>query len=59
MKKLFLIRHAKSDWSDNTLKDFDRGLNARGLKDAPFIGKFLKNKNIIPDLIISSPALRT
>ena len=59
MKKLFLIRHAKSDWSDNTLKDFDRGLNARGLKDAPFMGKILKNKNIIPDLIISSPALRT
>ena len=46
MKKLFLIRHAKSDWSDNTLKDFDRGLNARGLKDAPFIGKFIKNKII-------------
>jgi phosphohistidine phosphatase len=59
MKKLFLIRHAKSDWSDNTLKDFDRGLNARGLKDAPFMGKLLKDKNIIPDLIISSPALRT
>ena len=59
MKKLFLIRHAKSDWSDNTLKDFDRGLNARGLKDAPFMGKLLKGRNIIPDLIISSPALRT
>ena len=59
MKKLFLIRHAKSDWSNPLLKDFDRGLNARGLKDAPFMGKLLKDKNIIPDLIISSPALRT
>lgn len=59
MKKLFLIRHAKSDWSNLLLDDFDRGLNARGLKDAPFMGKLLKDKNIIPDLIISSPALRT
>jgi phosphohistidine phosphatase len=59
MKKLFLIRHAKSDWSNPLLKDFDRGLNARGLKDAPFMGKLLKGRNIIPDLIISSPALRT
>jgi phosphohistidine phosphatase len=59
MKKLFLIRHAKSDWSNPLLDDFDRGLNNRGLKDAPFMAKLLKDKNIIPDLIISSPALRT
>ena len=59
MKKLFLIRHAKSDWSNYLLNDFDRGLNNRGLKDAPFMAKLLENKKIIPDLIISSPALRT
>lgn len=59
MKKLFLIRHAKSDWSNLLLDDFDRALNNRGLKDAPFMAKLLKDKNIIPDLIISSPALRT
>ena len=59
MKKLFLIRHAKSDWSNPLLDDFDRGLNNRGLKDAPFMAKLLKDKNITPDLIISSPALRT
>ncbi len=54
MKKLFLIRHAKSDWSNPLFDDFDRGL-----KDAPYMAKLLKDKNIIPDLIISSPALRT
>lgn len=59
MKKLFLIRHAKSDWSNPLLNDFGRGLNNRGFKDAPVMAKLLRDKNIIPDLIISSPALRT
>jgi len=58
MKKLIIIRHAKSDWQDTTLDDFDRPLNERGMQDAPFIGKFLKEKGLLPDLIISSPALR-
>jgi phosphohistidine phosphatase len=58
MKKLVIIRHAKSDWQDTTIDDFDRPLNDRGLKDAPFIGKFLKEKDLEPDLIISSPAKR-
>jgi len=58
MKKLIIIRHAKSDWQDTTLDDFDRPLNERGLRDALFMGQFLKNKNLLPDLIISSPALR-
>lgn len=58
MKKLVIIRHAKSDWEDTSLDDYDRPLNQRGLKDAPFIGKFLKEKSLIPDEIISSPATR-
>ena len=58
MKKLFIIRHAKSDWDDSSLDDFDRPLNKRGQKDAPFMGQLLANKNIQPDLILSSPALR-
>ena len=58
MKKLYLIRHAKSDWSNSSLDDFDRPLNNRGKKNAPFIGKILRTKNIHPDLIISSPAYR-
>jgi len=59
MKKLILIRHAKSDWSDPLLDDFDRPLNKRGLKDAPFMAKLLRKKGLNPDLIISSPSLRT
>lgn len=59
MKKLFIIRHAKSSWSDTTLDDINRPLNKRGLKDAPFMAKLLYDKNVIPDLIISSPSLRT
>lgn len=58
MKKLYLIRHAKSDWSNSSLDDFDRPLNKRGKKNAPFMGKILRDKGIIPDLIISSPAYR-
>lgn len=59
MKKLFIIRHAKSSWEDETLDDFDRPLNNRGFKNAVFMGKLLKKKDTNPDLIISSPALRT
>ncbi len=58
MKKLYLIRHAKSSWKDITLDDFDRPLNKRGKTDAPFMAQKLKDKNIYPDIIISSPAKR-
>lgn len=60
MKSLILVRHAKSDWSNPQLKDFDRPLNKRGIKNAPLMAKKLKtllNEN--PNLIISSPSLRT
>ncbi|WP_418185559.1 SixA phosphatase family protein [Aliarcobacter vitoriensis] len=59
MKKLVLIRHAKSDWTNPLLNDFDRPLNKRGLKDAPFMAKILNKKCLNPDLIISSPSIRT
>lgn len=58
MKKLYLIRHAKSDWSDPALDDFDRPLNKRGKKEVVTMGEFLLKNKIIPDLIISSSALR-
>jgi phosphohistidine phosphatase len=58
MKTLIFIRHAKSDWSNLFADDFDRGLNKRGLRDAPFMGDVLATKNIKPDLILSSPAQR-
>ncbi len=58
MKTRYLIRHAKSDWSDPLLDDFDRGLNERGKLDAPLMGEVLSRKLISPNLILSSPALR-
>lgn len=57
-KRLFLIRHAKSSWNDPDLYDFERPLNKRGKHDAPYMGKLLHKKNILPDLIISSHAER-
>ncbi len=58
MKKLYLIRHAKSSWSDPGLDDFDRPLNKRGLKDAAVMGKVLKKTFLKPDGIITSSARR-
>ncbi len=58
MKKLYLIRHAKSSWKERGLRDFDRPLNKRGKRDAPFMGNMLRRKGVKPDLIISSPANR-
>ncbi|HLC82599.1 MAG TPA: histidine phosphatase family protein [Bacteroidia bacterium] len=58
MKTLYLIRHAKSDWSIDHLSDIDRPLNERGYGDAHKMSLILKEKKIVPDLIISSPAVR-
>ena len=58
MKLLTLLRHAKSDWADPALADFDRPLNERGRKDAPLVGQFLQRAGLTPDLIVSSPARR-
>ncbi len=58
MKELYLIRHAKSSWEYPELADFERPLNARGLRDAPFMGMILREKRIAPGLFLSSPAKR-
>ena len=58
MKTVFLIRHAKSSWENPGLSDIERPLNKRGLRDAPFMAKLIKGKNIKPDKLISSPANR-
>ena len=58
MKTLYLVRHAKSSWKKPELSDHDRPLNRRGKKDAPKIGKLLRERGDIPDLIITSPAKR-
>jgi phosphohistidine phosphatase len=58
MKTLYLVRHAKSSWKYPNLDDFERPLNKRGRKSAPFMGKILKKLKVAPDFIISSPANR-
>lgn len=58
MKKILLMRHAKSSWNNAALRDFDRPLNQRGNSDAPKMGLYLKELGIIPDQIFSSPANR-
>lgn len=61
MKKLTLVRHAKSDWSElgkTIAHDHDRPLNARGLKNAPKMGQFFKANKFKPQHIITSTALR-
>lgn len=58
MKTLFLLRHAKSSWDDPELKDFERPLAKRGLKDAPVMaGRFLARDKSV-EFIVSSPAIR-
>ena len=58
MKTLFLVRHAKSDWSDAGLADFDRPLNHRGERDAPQMAAYLLGRGRVPQMIVSSPAKR-
>lgn len=59
MKTLLLLRHAKSDWADPGLDDFDRPLNPRGERAAPLIGRYIARKGGAPDLALVSAAART
>lgn len=58
MKKLILIRHAKSSWENPDWTDYERPINKRGLRDAPFMAELLNKKNIKPDLMLCSTAKR-
>lgn len=58
MKSVLILRHAKSSWKHPDIDDHDRPLNKRGKHDAPIMGELLKNKHLVPDLIISSTANR-
>ena len=58
MKTLTIVRHAKSSWSDSSLPDAKRPLNSRGERDAPEMGRRIREHGIRPSLIVSSPAKR-
>lgn len=58
MKRLGLLRHAKSDWDDMALRDFDRGLNARGRKGAALMGAHIADQGGNWGMVLASPAER-
>jgi phosphohistidine phosphatase len=58
MKRLTLLRHAKSDWSLPDQADWDRALNKRGQRDAPEMARRLRERKLKPGLMVSSPAVR-
>jgi phosphohistidine phosphatase len=59
MKRLTLIRHANADWKNPSVPDFDRPLNKRGMTEAEALGKHLLEQELLPDLVLTSPARRT
>ena len=58
MKTLLVLRHAKSSWSDPALDDHGRPLNERGRRDGPRMGALVRQYGVIPDMVISSDAMR-
>lgn len=59
MKKLILLRHAKSRWDDPALDDHDRPLNRRGKEAAPVIARWLAERGHLPELVLCSSSVRT
>ncbi len=55
---MLVLRHAKSSWDDSSVSDRERPLNARGRRDAPRIGDLIRDEAVIPELILTSDALR-
>ncbi len=58
MPELLIMRHAKSEWGTGLSSDGERPLSSRGIKAAKRMGKFITKVGAIPDLILSSPAVR-
>lgn len=58
MKRIYIVRHAKSSWADLSKRDHERPLNNRGRADAPEMARFAKDNGYIPQIIISSDAKR-
>jgi len=59
MKRLYLLRHAKSSWEDERLADHDRPLSARGRRAADAVGRYLREHGIEPELVLCSSSTRT
>lgn len=59
MRRLLLLRHAKTERESPSGHDRDRRLDARGRTDAPVIGHYLNDHDLVPDLVLVSPAART
>jgi phosphohistidine phosphatase len=59
MRRLILLRHAKTERDSRSGQDRDRQLDARGREDAPVIGDYLAEHELVPDLVLVSPAART
>ena len=57
--RLFLLRHAKSDWGHKNLDDFDRPLSRRGIAAAPRMGAYMRKQNYVPGLVKCSSSRRT
>ncbi len=58
MKHLILVRHAKASWNNPDIADIDRPLNDTGRREVPTMGERLAAREIMPDMIVSSPAER-
>ena len=58
MRRLMLLRHAKSDWTAPGARDHDRPLSPRGREAAPKMGAYMARHALVPDLIVASTAAR-
>jgi len=59
LKRILLLRHAKSDWKDYTLADYDRPLAPRGRAAAPRVAAWIRDHDLVPDRVLCSAARRT
>ena len=58
MKRLYLLRHAKSDWAEPDRSDADRPLSPRGRRAAPTMGRYMRKEGLVPALVLASTARR-
>lgn len=58
MRRVLLLRHAKSSWGSADLDDMARPLAPRGRKAAPLIGRHISGQSLVPDLVLCSTAVR-